>query len=93
MKVATLSLRAPVPGKAGTLVVIPVPGKYYNPEKDERWLKLRDCRRVGTGGETRNAGAVRASYFASGGEQLMGFYHVKITRKVLRDESYEEDCL
>lgn len=69
--------------------MITVPGKYYHPEKDERWLKLRDCRRVGTGGEARNAGVVRASYF----EQLMDFYHVKIIRKVLRDESYEEDCL
>lgn len=48
---------------------------------------------VGAGGEARCTGVMRASYFASGGEQLKDFYHMhKIIRNVFKDESYEEDC-
>lgn len=72
-----------------------VKGMELNLGKDKQFYvaKTKSVEGVGKGGKARNVGAVRASYFASGGKGLMGFYHMKIIRKVLRDGSYEEDCL
>lgn len=49
---------------------------------------------MGAGGETRNAGPMRASYFASGREPLKDFLsHAQNHQKIFKDESYEEGCV
>lgn len=52
-----------------------VPGKYYKARKRQEMAKTRRLEGIGTGGEARNGGAARPSYFARGGERLMCFYH------------------
>lgn len=69
---------------------------YTQKKTNFMWLKLRvQIEGVGAGGKTRNAGSMRASYFASGREPLKDFYHMhKIIRrylkmKVMRKVAYE----
>lgn len=47
IKVATLSPRAPVLGKAGKLIMITVPGKYYEARKRQDMAQTKTVEGVG----------------------------------------------